>query len=1144
MKKKKPTKKAGLNFSRLTKGLLIMNLSMLCMLVFSVQILASSSSYAEVKKLNLQVENATVEEVITVIQKQSEFEFFYNHELLNQSKKRVNLDIKNETIHQVLDQLFDSQKVNYTIDDRHIIIVPLKTGKTEAEDDAEDSVSEELQAQQQEIEVSGTVTDAQTGDPLPGVNIVVQGTTIGTTTDMDGEYSFEVPADAILVFSFVGYQEQTVEIDGREEIDVTMEQAITELEEVVAIGYGTQKKVNLTGSVSSTNMEQLEKKAVTQASQSLAGEVSGITVTQGSGEPGANQASLRIRGLGTFSGAGNSPLVIVDGRPSSLDAVNPNNIASISVLKDAASSAIYGSRAANGVILVTTKEGKAGELQVTYESYIGKQEAVELPSYVDSWTYAEMENEARVNQGQGIKWSQEEIDKFRSGTDPDNFPNKHHLKDLFNSGSGLQTKHNLTFSGGTESNRYLFSAGYLRQNGLIEQNHYDRYDMRLNMNSKLEENLNLNVKLFGNQALRKEPAGIETNGTSVSDMVNAIVGAANHYNATFPGRKSDGTYGIAMGHPVARAHLDGESFGENEGTDISANVALDWSILESLKLTGRMAYDYSNNKNKLFGAEHTFAPGWTFGPSQIDVRTSKSTNLLLESLIDYDKTFGNHHLHVLGGFSNEKYDGEWMGGYRDNVPTNKLHVLSAASSENDSNYESGATWKLLSYFGRVNYSFQDKYLLEGNLRYDGSSRFAEDNRYGLFPSFSAAWIISEENFFQVPWIEVLKLRGSYGILGNQEIGTYPYHKILDLGDIYVVGDSESIQPAIELSRLPFQDITWESTKITNIGFDLNLFEGKLNIIADYYYKKTVDILYYLSVSDVLGMGVSEQNAGEVENKGLEFELTHKNTLGDFSYSISPNFSINQNKVLALAGVERDVGQGLFLGEPLQSIYGYETDGLFVDQADIDNWPEQNYETKPGFPRYVDINGPDGKPDGQISASYDRRVLGSRFPKYSYGMGVMANYKGFDLYMQVQGQGGFKRLISGDQLAYNNFGDIQQWHVNNRWTEENPDRNAIYPRMEWSHVNQPPWTPELEYWMRDASFLRIKNIQLGYNVPSRFISNTFIDQFRIYVSGQNIYTFDNYFPGWDPEMNTGGYGTSRVGYYPLTRLWSLGINVQF
>jgi len=1034
------------------------------MLIFSVQILASSSSYAEAKKLKLHAENATVEEVIT--------------------------------------------------------------------NDAEEITSAELQGQQQEIEVSGIVTDTQTDEPLPGVNIVVQGTNIGTTTDMNGEYSIEAPADATLVFSFVGYQEVTVDIESQEQINVEMEQAVTELEEVVAIGYGTQKKVNLTGSVASADVDQMEKKPVTVTSQALAGEISGVSVSQPSGNPGDNEASIRIRGLGTFSSAGNSPLVLIDGTPGSINSVNPNDIEEISVLKDAASASIYGSRAANGVILINTKKGEEGKMQITYNSYIGKREATELAQFVDSWIYARALNENRENIGQSRPYTGEDIEKFKSGDYPDEYPNKHHYEDLMTSGNGLQTKHNLSFTGGSSGTQWMFSSGYLRENGIVEQNYNSRYDMRLNLDHELNNDFRLNVKLAGYQSNREEP--VEVGLGPLYQIINGAV----RLNSTIPGRKSDGSYGF-IENQAPEAFMDANSFMKENNKHFRGNGTLEWSIVNSLKIIGKIGYEWNGNRNKSFTPEVEFAPDEVKGPSKIDIDRSENYDLTTELLLDYDITIGNHDFHVLGGFSQETLENEWVSAYRDNFPNDQLYELNAGSAGNMQNNGSSSIWKLRSYFGRFNYSYQDKYLLEANVRYDGSSRFAEGNRFGLFPSFSGAWRISEEGFFKnaFPEIDNLKLRGSYGTLGNQQIGIYPYQKTLNLGHDYVFGGS--VASGARVTTLPYEDITWETTKMTDVGLDITILGGKLSFTTDYFYKKTEDILYNISVSDVLGMSPSAQNAGAVENKGWDFNLTHRNKIGDFSYSINPNFSVVSNKVLELANVEEDIGNGLFVGEPMNAIYGYETEGLFIDQNDIDNYPEQNYNAQPGLIRFKDISGPDGKPDGKVTAAHDRKVIGSRMPDYTYGMGLTASYKGVDLYMQLQGEGGMERTPSRWMYAFWNMGDVQQWQWEGRWTQENPNRNAAYPRFQPTGSDSPSFAWPAEYWLLNATYLRIKNVQIGYTFPSGFISG--VEQLRIYIGGRNLITFDNYQEGWDPEMEMMYGGT---GHYPPTRLLTFGVNVNF
>lgn len=990
--------------------------------------------------------------------------------------------------------------------------------------------------------VSGRVLDAQ-GKPIEGVTVTVKGSTIGTTTDAEGKYSIEAAkASDILVFSYIGFASKEVAIDGRNSIDVQLVEDVQSLNNVVVVGYGTQKKINLTGSVATVSNSVLKNRTVTQSSQLLQGAASGVSVMQGSGLPGSDQGNIVIRGLGTFSGAGNNPLVLVDGVPSSLNSVSPNDIASISVLKDAASASIYGSRGANGVILITTKVGIEGKPRISYSVYVGKQEATQLPEYVDSWTYAEMLNEANHNLGLGDVYTQEQIEKFKSGEDLDNYPNKHHVYDLFHSGNGLQVKHNLSVSGSQGATKYLFSAGYLNQKGIIEKTNYQRYDFRLNLDTKVRSNLTLSLKLAANFSDQNLPAMMNTENSPGG--FDAILRAATEANATEPGEKSDGTYGTHMGHPTASAGLNSASFQENRNNYFMNNFSFVWKIIPSLQLTSRLGYDLNYARGDNFASILSWDNQTVVqGPSKLQVNTSNNKNLTWDTYLDYEKTFGDNYFHALGGFSHIKNYYESLGAYRENSPSVVLHVINAFGTTNQTNSGTASETKLNSLFGRINYRFKDRYLLEANLRYDGSSRFSEKTRFGLFPSVSAGWIVSKESFFNVPWIQNLKIRSSYGTLGNQEIGTYPYQRTLNLNQPYPFGEQEVLYPGIALTTLPFQNITWETVTAFNQGLDIDMFKGKIGLTIDYYNRKTSDILQSMTVSRVLGMNVSAQNAGEVRNRGFDFELNYNVAIKDFSISIQPNFSINHNEVVSLGGVDKDINRGLFIGKPIGAIYGYETEGLFVDQHDIDNYPVQNYIASPGLIKYRDISGPDGVPDGIISADYDRTVLSTTNPKFSYGIGIQSNYKGFDFFVQFQGLAGFEKQLSGIQLALFNNGNIQQWQVDNRWSPENPNPGAKYPKLiPLSSSPEVPFGNTSEYWLRDASFLRMKTIQLGYTIPSKLLNRFSINQFRIYISGQNVFTIDKYYAGWDPEMTTGGYANSS--YYPPTRLWIAGVNINF
>jgi TonB-linked SusC/RagA family outer membrane protein len=981
-----------------------------------------------------------------------------------------------------------------------------------------------------EIEVSGTVT-APDGKGIPGVNILVKGTGMGTVSDIDGKYTVNAPNnDDILVFSSIGYATREVAINSRSVIDVTLEEDLQGLDEVVVIGYGTRKKVNLTGSVASVTSEELEKRTVTKASLALQGQMSGISVRQGSGNPGGNSASLLIRGQGTFSGAGNSPLVLVDGIESSIDNVNPNDIESVSVLKDAASAAIFGSKAANGVILIETKKGFVGEPVFSYNSYVGKQSPTMIPEMVNSWEYAEVVNEVTPN-----RYSAEDIQKFRSGTDPD-YPNFDHIGYLFGSGSGFETKHDISMRGGNAATQYMFSAGYYDQSGLIKKNNADQYNIRLNLDTELHEKLRFSVKLAGSKDKSEEPSSPYSAGVG-----GIISGAMRNANA-IPGPTPDGFYGRNETlHP--EADLNSKSFVRDWGTSLYGNAHMVWDITNDLKISGQAGYTQGNSEYKAFVATYPVTPTYGITLNSLNTIWSQSSALTLQSFLEYNKTFDDHAIQLLGGISNQTFESKNISAYRDAFPNNEIYEIDAGATVRGRQGGTASRNTLASYFGRANYNFREKYLIEANFRYDGSSRFPEDNRWGLFPSFSAAWRISQESFFQnaLPWVSDLKIRGSWGELGNQSIGNYPYQDLIALGLNYPFGNELSAGGAV--TTIANKEITWETTQITDIGLDLSLLEDRLMFSADYFVKTTSDILYNVSVSHLLGASPSSTNAGTVENKGWDFNISYRNTSGAFTYGASGIFSFVNNKVIKLANVDEDINRGLFIGHPIGSAYGYVSDGLFVDDTEVDNYATQPFSflAEAGGIKFVDISGPEGVPDGVVNSTYDRNVIGTPLPITTYALTLNAGFKNFDFHVLLQGEGGRNDMINIGQFFFplENNSNVQREAYENRWTFDNPDPNASYPRMK-NLTSGFYSTNDVDYWYRDATFLRVKNIQLGYSLPETLLNNTFLDQVRVYVSGENLFTFTSYYEGWDPEMQTGG----AERFYPLTKLIVGGINVKF
>lgn len=1090
----------------------IMKLTCL-LLLLSVSLAFASQSYAQKAIISLNITNKAVVDVLDEIEAQTDFQFFYNNKIIDVNRK-VSVDAKDSNVFAILKQIFENTDVVYKVVDNDIIL----------------ALSETSDIFQEKRKITGVVTDQKTGETIIGANVLVKGSsTNGTVTDMEGRFSLEVSDDNILVVSYIGYKTKEIVVKSNSVFEIKIEEDSESLDEVVVVGYGTQKKVNLTGSVSALNTKDIEKLKVTQTSQLLAGMVSGINVTQGSGQPGADQSYVRIRGLGTFSSAGNTPLVLVDGLSSSLENVNANDIESISVLKDAASASIYGTRAANGVILIKTKSGKEGKARITYQGNFGFSRPAETPKIVDSWVYAEMYNEALINGGSSPQYTADEIAKFKSGEDPDNYPNKRHYDDLISSGSGFQTNHYIGLTGGNDKNSYMFSLGYLNQNGIVAETNYRRYNVMFNASSKLRDNFKVNVKFSGQKGDRNQPTAVDSNPP---EGVEGLISYAIKVPNTIAGKRSDGYYGNQTGFTI-EGWMDSESFIKNNDVDVIASANFEWNILKDLKLTGVAGYDYTNSDYKKFRPTLVIDQYTTASPSDLRVRSTQNSLLTLQAYLNYDLTIKENLFHFLLGYSQESNENKWVEAYRDNFPGNALYEINAGSASNQQNSGSASEWALASFFGRINYSFKDRYLVELNARYDGSSRFPKNNRWGFFPSVSGGWIISQEDFFNVSVMNNLKLRASWGTLGNQNIGDYPYQQVIALGINAPFGVSEVLQPGAAATTVPSTNITWESTEVVNVGADVGLFNNKLTFTVDYYFKETSDILYNVTASKILGMTPSVQNAGTVVNKGLDLSIQHRNVIGDFSYGITANVSYVKNRVKKLANVEKDIAGGLFLDYSLKSIYGYVTDGFFNSQEEINNYAKQPRTAKPGDLKLVDISGPDGVPDGVVNADYDRKIIGDQFPNYNFGLNINASYKNVDFLLNMSGVAGMNRLIEGYQgNAFYWGSNPQEWMVEGRWTDTN--HNATYPRMLVLGGGEQQFYTST-YRVANASFLRINDIQLGYTFPSSMIHFLGMSNLRVYASIKNLATFHSYLDGWDPE---------RTSMYPAVRDFMAGISITF
>ena len=1084
--------------------------------------LSAVESYAQNAKINLSLSDVTLEEAIKTIEANTQFVFFFSNSAVDMTK-HVDLNVKNGNIKEVLNQILSSYK--YRIEDNKIVL---------------------LGEVQQDGKIWGVVSDAF--GPIAGANVVVKGTTNGTITDMDGRFSLDAPKGAKLQISYIGYITKELTVDTKTDYVIELVEDSQALEEVVVVGYGTEKKVNVIGSIAQIGSEKLENRSTPQLSNVLTGQMAGVTVIQRSGRPGNSGGEIRVRGVGSFGVESNKSdaLVLIDGIPGKLNDVSSEDVESISVLKDASTAAIYGSRAANGVILVTTKTGKEGKVSVGYNGYVGFNTPTALPEFVDTWQYATLYNEAVGREA----YTQEEIQKFRDGSDPDHYANARYLDEVF-SRKGLQTGHDVTINGGNAENKYMVSFGYLKQNGIVEKNDYQRYNARVNLINEILPGLKLTSRLSGVYGNRKEPMAP---GGDDADNMLVLIQKALRFPGLTPTILSDGSFGAGRElHGTPAGWIKSDSFYENPEFSLNANVRLDYNPIKDLQLSAIGAYTYTNGEERTYRSTMKLSGDRVLGPSELKHKMGKTIYKTFQATAEYNKTIGGHTFGILAGYSWEQEDYRYVQGSRDKFPGNDLPYLNAGSPDNQKSEGTGNAWAIQSGFGRLRYNFNERYLFESTVRYDGSSRFPQSKKFGFFPSVAAGWRLSEENFFKenesLGFISNLKLKVSWGRLGNQNIGNYPYQSVYELGQNYPFGDTYTQGAAVTTAVDP--TIKWEETETIDGGLEAVFWNGLLSVNASYFNRRTYDILYKPSgsVSTILGQKISEMNTGELKNFGWEFEVGHRNKIGDVSYNVNANLSIIKNKLttLGVGNVEQlngMVGNGsdLFIGYPIQMYYGYVSDGVFLDENDIKSWYDQSKVTpnpQPGDIRYKDISGSDAVPDGKIDQNYDRVYLGSRIPKFTFGLNLGVEYKGLDLSVLLQGVAGVTGMLDGFAgWAFRGDGNIQKWQAEGRFDPANPTRYPAYPRLEDLSNSTTPNIVTSDFWTQDASYIRLKNIQLGYTFPKKMLQAAKISNLRVYVQAENPLCWNKYKPGWDPEINTSG------NYYPILATYTFGVNFKF
>jgi TonB-linked SusC/RagA family outer membrane protein len=1082
----------------------------------------SATVYSQTR-LTVDSKNRTVKEVLYDIENQSTFRFFYNEKFMDLNR-RIGFDIKNQSIDDVMNRLFGESGVTYKIMENNLIVIT-----------PGDNV-------QQNKSVRGKVTDKD-GQPLPGVSVVIKGTTQGTVTNTDGEYFLSnTPANVTLHFSFVGMKMQEIAAGSQTNINVVMEEETVGIEEVVAVGYGTQKRANLTGAVSTVSLPQMEKRTVAQTSLALQGLVPGVTVTQRSGKPGGDGGIISVRGKTTIGN--NDVLVLIDGVESNINSIDPKSIESISVLKDAASAAIYGNRAANGVILITTKRAEDGKAYVSYNSYVAKGVPTNVPRYVGAVDFMKYISIAKRAVGMTPEYSEEYINEYEAGiarNDP-NYPDVDWF-DATATNNALITNHFLTISQGTKEIKSLTQAGYMSQNGITENTNFKRFTLRSNTDYNISPKFDVRSDIALVYTNAKEPSKLGTGYNWVGRI------PANQAAFLADGRYGPGWQGV---NPVAY-YKDGGIITNTAPSGIMNFVAT-FRPIQGLELQGQYAINYweghNTNWNKrvqLFLNDGTPDPQ-TQAKSTLTETTNRSMRNLLIGRATYSKSFLDaHNFKLMAGYQQETFWNKWHTGYREVFPFPDYPVLNAGGEENQKASGSASDYALQAVFGRLNYDYYGRYLFEVNLRYDGSSRFEEGYRWGLFPSVSVGWRISEEAFWNdfKDVINNFKLRASWGQLGNQNTlnGYYPSQSTVNLGTNYIF--DKNITSGAAITTMANSFISWETTTMSNIAVEFNLFR-KFDITADYYYRVTDDILLNLNIPLIIGLSAPAQNAGKLENKGWEVGATYNDKIGDFNFSAMFNISDVKNKIIDLKGINET---GLTVnreGFPMSSLYGYEADGYIVpEDYDADGkylGATQIGNFGPGDIKYkdqltVDTDG-DGVPDeadGVINTS-DNVIIGSTIPRYTFGLNLFGEYKGFDINILFQGVGKADGYVWGHSIGSFYEGGSMPEIGKDYWTPEN--RDAQFPRLAFNNSNN---QQNSSFWIKDAAYLRLKNVQLGYTIPETILSKIGISNLRFYVSTDNVFTVSKFWKYFDVESPVlSGYGN----FYPIMRTTTIGIDLRF
>ena len=1128
---------------RLAMGLLLF--------LLAIAINVQASSYSESVKFDLKMNKVSLKQVFQTITDQSEFKFIYNNDVVN-DKQKVSVNTEGARVEEILNEILPQFNLEYRVVDKQVIVFPTEE-KTKSE------TGSFTDAQQQKT-ITGKVVDDK-GVGLPGVAVVVKGTTVGVVTDIDGNYSLQVPADAqILSFSFIGMKAQDVTIGNQTAINLTMSADITDLDEVVVVGYGTQKRANVVGAVTTVTGKTLAAIPAMNVSNAISGHLPGSVVIQQTGEPGQMSPRILVRGRSTLNGdaqanvSNTAPLVVIDGIPGrSIDEIDPNDVESLSILKDA-SAAIYGAQAANGVILIKTKSGTEGKPRLNYQFFTGMMTPTVIPEVTNAAEYAEMLSEYQVYQGKARRYTDQDIELFRSGVDPWEHPNTDWYGDLIEKWTNT-TRHNVSLDGGANGMKYYLSFGYKTDDAIYKASStkYKQYNVRTKLEMPINDWLKTGVEMAGFMNDRQYPY---KSADAIVGQSTRLVPTNWSYWPTKEGRYPgpDIEYGD---NPVETSTFSAGVNDQKTYRFLSTfNATIDVPFVKGLSFTGSYSFDLTNYYNKAFFKPWIlYYPNWNkatrgangfitdmpltptyrgLSTPENGERYDRTINQTTMFNANYVKSVGDHNMSFFAGYEQYQSDWNYFRGYRKYYISSTIQTMNAGNAK-DQNLEGNASiYARKSYIGRATYDYQGKYLAEVVFRADGSLKFPEDNRWGYFPGILVGWRASEENFWKenLSFANYFKLRASFGMMGMDPGNSFQYMNTYGFSTGMTFGATGSIATAVGPPVIANPNITWEKQTTYNLGFDSKFLNDLIHVNTEFFYNRREDILITkdASVPNFTGLSLPQENLGIVENKGFEVEAgIHKAINNDWFINFGGNFSYNKNEIIFMDEPERAVPWQQLTGHPYGAQLMYNAIGIYKDQAQVDATPHWA-GARPGDVIFEDVSG-----DGKINNDDRIFVDNWDYPFAFYGINMDATWKGFTLSILLQGQGKqYKRSQYDNRRG--EAGNYYKWQYENRWTPTNTETDIAraYNRQDqYWNVDDRMST----YWIDNCAYMRLKNVVLNYSIPSEYYSKVGIAKINVYVSGNDVALLYTANKKWDPEAN-------NPGVYPLMKTFAIGANITF